>query len=88
MHHEIKVYYFARISLVRYQKCKKCGLQIFAIFGSKLVNYLIHHAFMSNSSQLKKHYNAFAISKVVAMILILINTFYINKIIHIFRGTF
>jgi hypothetical protein len=38
------------------------------LFGSKLVNYLINHAFMSNSSQLKKHYNAFAISKVVAII--------------------
>jgi hypothetical protein len=68
MHHKIKVHYFARISLVRYQKCKTCGFQIFAIFGLKLVNYLINHAFMSNSSQLKKHYNAFAISKVVAII--------------------
>jgi hypothetical protein len=68
MHHKIKVYYFARISLVRYQKCKKCGFQFFAIFGPKLANYLINHAFMSNSSQLKKHINAFAISKVVAII--------------------
>jgi hypothetical protein len=68
MHHKIKVYYFARISLVRYQKCKKCGFQILAIFVPKLVNYLINHAFMSNSSQFKKHYNTFAISKVVAII--------------------
>jgi hypothetical protein len=62
MHHKIKVHYFAQISLVRYQKCKKCGFQI---FGPKLVNYLVNHAFMSNSSQLKKHFNAFAISKEV-----------------------
>jgi uroporphyrinogen-III synthase len=78
MHHKIKVYIFARISLVRYQKCKKCGYQIFVIFGPKLVNYLINHAFMSNSSQLKKHYNAFAISKRVSK----------KKKNHIFRGTF
>jgi hypothetical protein len=47
---------------------KKGGFQIFAIFGPILVNYLINHAFMSYSSQLKKHYNAFDISKVVAII--------------------
>jgi hypothetical protein len=34
----------------------------------------------------KKHCGAFAISKVVAIILK--NKFYLNKIIHIFRGTF
>jgi hypothetical protein len=58
----------------------------FFSFCPKLVNYLINHVFMRNSSQLKKHCNAFAISKVVAIILK--NTFYINKIIPIFRGTF
>jgi hypothetical protein len=65
---------------------KNVDFKFFPIFGPKLVNYLINHAFMSNSSQLKKHCNAFAIAKVVAKILK--NIIFINKIIHIFPGTF